>query len=564
VHWIAESLRQHPELAVFLTLGVGQAIGQVRLGPVRLNAVIGVLVAGVGIGQIGLEVPSSLQWAFFVLFLFAIGYQTGPQFFRGLGRSALPQVALSLLLCVTALACALAVSRLLGFDAGSAAGLFAGAMNASAAIGTGGAAIANLPLDAPLRESLATQLTVAFAVTYLVGLVGAIAAVTKLGPALMRVDLAAECRKLEAEMGVSQAEFGVVSAYREHAMRAYRVGPEVSGWTVAQLERAFAPARVFVERIRTGGELREPSPGLSLRADDVVALAGRSESLVAAGNPLREREVDDAELLDVPTVAVDVVASRPEVTGRRLGEIAEMLGKEGVGRSVFVRKLARGGQPLPVGVGTVVERGDVVTLVGARAEVGRIGERIGRAQWPSPATDMVVIGVFVAIGGLVGLPAVHVAGMDIGLSMPVGVLLGGLLAGWLRSIRPGFAQVPEPALWLLDSLGLTGFLACVGLGAGPGFVSGLVTSGVALVPAAAVVCLVPNVVTILVGHFVFRMHPGVLLGVCAGAGTAPAALAALQAEAKSRVPTLGYGVSYAVGNVLLALWGSVIVGLCAR
>ena len=73
--------------------------------------------------------------------------------------------------------------------------------------------------------------------------------------------------------------------------------------------------------------------------------------------------------------------------------------------------------------------------------------------------------------------------------------------------------------------------------------------------------LVPHLVGVVVGRWVFKMHPGVLLGVCAGAGTATPALAAIQEAAKSPVPTLGYGVSYAVGNVLLALWGTVIVAL---
>jgi putative transport protein len=92
-------------------------------------------------------------------------------------------------------------------------------------------------------------------------------------------------------------------------------------------------------------------------------------------------------------------------------------------------------------------------------------------------------------------------------------------------------------------------------------VTGLRTSGVTLVAAGLLVVLLPHLVGVLVGHWVFKMHPGVLLGVCAGAGTATPALAAIQEAARSSVPTLGYGVSYAVGNVLLALWGTVIVAL---
>ena len=167
--------------------------------------------------------------------------------------------------------------------------------------------------------------------------------------------------------------------------------------------------------------------------------------------------------------------------------------------------------------------------------------------------------VAIALGGLGGLLTVRLAGLEVGLSMPVGVLLGGLLAGWLHSVRPAVAAMPEPVLRVFDSIGLTGFLAVVGINAGPGFITGLATSGVPLVIAGFLVCLIPNVVTILTGRYLLRLHPGVLLGICAGAGTSPAGLAAVQDKAGSKIPTLGYGVSYAVGNLLLALWGSVLV-----
>ena len=561
--WIAAALQRHPELAMFLVLALGHAIGRARLGPLRLNVVIGTLLAGVAVGQVGIEVPQALQWAFFLLFLFSIGYKTGPQFFRGLGRGALPQVGLALLLCGTALATAYVVSRVLGFDAGTAAGLLAGALNASAAVGTAGDALARLPLDDGARQALATSVTVAFAVTYVVGLVTSIATLAKIGPWLMGVDLAAECRKFEVESGVDTPEPGVVSTYRHFIARAYAVPESLHGTTAAALEDSFAPARVFVERVRTAQGPIDAEPATSLHAGDVIVLSGRSEVLGDHRNPLHQYEVHDAMLLDIPAVAVDVFLTRRDLASRSLAEISASLGSEVATRGVFVRKITRAGQELPLGPGTIVERGDALTLVGAKKHIERVAERLGSAQWQTGATDMITVAGAIAFGGLIGLPALHIAGVDIGLSLPVGVLLGGLVVGWLRSIHPIFGHVPEPALWLLDSLGLTAFLALVGIGAGPGFVHGLQTSGLVLVVSAILVCFIPNIVTLLVGHYVLRLHPGILLGICAGAGTAPAALAAVQDVANSRVPTLGYGVSYAVGNVLLALWGSVLVALFA-
>jgi len=557
--WLIDTLRRHPEIALFLTLAFGYALTRVRVGPVRLNAVVAVLIAGVAVGQLQIDVPASLQWVLFVLFLFSIGYQTGPQFFRGLGRSALPQVGLALLLCGTVLASALALSRLLGFNAGGGAGLLAGAMNASAAIGTAGDAIARLSAAPAATQALSTSLTVAFAVTYLVGLLTEIFTLTTIGPWLMRTDLAAECRKLEVEMGIDGGEVDAGSAYQGIVVRAYAVPSTLDGRSVEELERLFSPARVYAERVRTPAGFVEPAPAMHLRTGFVVALSGRLAKHVEPGNPLAGAEIDDPELLAIPTAVVDVVVAEKEFAGRTLEYLAETVGREERGRSVFFRRIQRGGKEVPFGPGTVVERGDVVTIVGPAPRVAVVAPLLGHTLPPPSSTDFLSMTVAIALGGLGGLATVRLAGLEVGLSMPVGVLLGGLIAGWLHSVRPAVASMPEPVLRVFDSIGLTGFLAVVGINAGPGFITGLATSGLPLVVAGFLLCLIPNVVTILAGRYLLRLHPGVLLGICAGAGTSPAGLAAVQEKAKSKIPTLGYGVSYAVGNLLLALWGSVMV-----
>ncbi len=561
--WLVETLRAHPEIALFLTLGLGYALTRVRLGRIQLNAVVAVLIAGVAVGQLRIEVPASLQWVFFVLFLYSIGYQTGPQFFRGLGRSALPQVGLAILLCGTVLACALLLSGLFGFDAGAGAGLVAGGLNASAAIGTAGDAITRLSVAPATTQTLATSLAVAFAVTYLVGLLTEIFTLTTVGPWLMRADLAAACKQLETEMGVGGGDVGV-SAYQGVVVRAYVVPARLEGWTISALEQSYSPARVFAERVRTPEGAGAPTPHTVLRAGHVLALSGRLTTHVGPGNPLAGTEIDDPELLEIPTVTVDVVVAVKELAGRTLEYLAETVGRAETSRSVFIRRILRGGKEVPFGPRTVVERGDVVRLVGPTDQVARVAPLVGQTLPPATSTDLLSMTVAIALGGLGGLATVRLGGLDVGLSMPVGVLLGGLLGGWLHSVHPAVAAMPEPVLRVFDSIGLTGFLAVVGINAGPGFITGLATSGVPLVAAGFLVCLIPNVVTILAGRYLLRIHPGVLMGICAGAGTSPAGLAAVQEKAQSKIPTLGYGVSYAVGNLLLALWGSVMVVLLSR
>lgn len=554
--WLIDALREHPELALFLTLALGHGVGKLRLAGFSLGPVLGSLLAGVAVGQFDIPVPEALKNALFLLFLFSIGYTTGPLFFRGLKTTALPQVGLTVVLCVTALFTAWGVSLVLGFNPGQAGGLVAGAMTSSAALGTAGDSLAKLGLEPAQLAQLGTSQAVAFAVTYLIGMGLVVWLQARFAPRLLGIDLAAECRRLEEEMGVVRSDSGALSAYAPFVARAYRIDAEQAGMTVAGIETLFAGQRVFLERLRRDARLvDDPAADMVLRAGDIVVLSGRREVLSAGDHALHASETDDPELLEIPIVVVDVVLARREVAGKTISDLAS----DAQSRGVFLRRLTRAGTELPWTPRTVVERGDVLRLAGAKRNVERTVESIGYAEWPTAASDMTTISIAILLGGLIGLPAITLGRLDLGLSMFVGVLLGGLVFGWLRSIYRSFGYIPEPALWVFDSFGLTGFLALVGIEAGPDFIAGITQSGLPLVVAAVIVTTVPHVVTLLVGRHIVKLHPGILIGVCCGAGTSAPALAAVQELADSRIPALGYGVGCALGNVLLALWGGVIV-----
>jgi putative transport protein len=561
IEWTRDVLRDHPELALFLALAAGYLIGQLRIGSFKLGPVVGCLLAGLALGQFGIVIPGVLGTTFFLLFLFAVGYKTGPQFFRSLGRNALPQVILTVLFAVTGLLTTYSVARIFGFDAGTAVGILAGALHSSQAIGTGSDAIGKLALDEQVRRALTTDIAIAYAVTYMVGIFTGIFVLVQIGPWVMRIDLRAECQKLENELGMKKDELGVVSAYKQFVMRAYKVPENMNNRSVAELEASFSPERVFVERVKNDQGVMDADLNLRLLAGDLIVLSGRPKMLGGSNNPLHPYEVEESALLDIPSIAVDYILERKDLRHRTLAEIVETLGGEVATRGVYVRKVLRAGEELPLGSKVVLERGDVMTLIGAKRHVDRVAAQLGSVERASHATDLISLCLAIGIGGLIGLPALHLGKLSIGLGLPVGVLLASLVVGWLHSIRPAFSKVPEPVVWLLDSLGLTAFVASIGINAGPGFVHGVRSTGLALLITGAIVCVVPYLLTILAGRYIFRLHPGILLGICAGSGTLSPGLAALQEKAESRVPALGYGVSYAINAVLYTLWGSVIVAL---
>jgi putative transport protein len=529
-----------------------------RIGGFSLGAVTGTLLAGVLVGQFGVKVSPEVKQCFFVLFLFSIGYRCGPQFFQGLRKDGLAQAAVSAIVATTCLLVAYIIARVFGYDPGTAGGVIAGALTESATIGTTGDAIANLRVDDATRAAMSNNIPVAFAVTYLIGVVGAAWFLAQIGPRLMGVDLAQACAEYEARVsGGKRTPPGIVSAYRGIEMRAYRI-PEGSELISKPVRDIVPGARFYVERTRRDGEIIHVNGTTILRAGDVAAMSGRREVLVQQVDP-RLPEVEDKELLDVPAERVDVFVTSADVSGKTLLELSDAP----FARGVYLRRFLRNRIEMEITPELTVRRGDILTLVGSQEHIQAAVNATGVADRPEETTDMVFVSAGIVIGALIGIPALALGKLELGLSLSVGVLLGGLLWGWFNSLRPMIGRIPTPTLWIFESLGLTGFVAVVGLAAGPDFVRGLQTSGISLIVAGIVTALVPHLVGILIGHRIFKMHPGILLGVCAGAGTATPALAAIQEAARSAVPTLGYGVSYAVGNVLLALWGTVIVALLA-
>jgi len=175
------------------------------------------------------------------------------------------------------------------------------------------------------------------------------------------------------------------------------------------------------------------------------------------------------------------------------------------------------------------------------------------------ATDLAAVGMAIFAGGLIGAPFLIVNEFRLSLGTAVGALVSGITLGWLHSVRPSFGRVPEAASALMISLGLAAFVGMTGMQAGTHFIEAFKAQGVPLLFGGVVVTLFPLLCSIFFGRYVLKFNPILLLGGCAGAQTCTAAMAAVQDKSGSRTPVLGYTVPYAIGNILLTMWGSIIV-----
>jgi putative transport protein len=554
--WLIDLLHRNPELGLFVAVGVGFWLGNLKLRGFSLGSVTAALLVGLVIGNAGIEPSRDLRWGVFMLFLFANGYSVGPQFFQAVKRDGVKPMLLSVVVCASSLATAFALARLLHLTPGLAGGLFAGAVTQSAAIGTASSAVLDLALPAPERQLMVSQVAVADALCYLLGAIGVIWFCATFAPWLLRIDLKAEARALEAKLGVKSEDSGIFSASLRFAARAYRVenARDVAGRRIGDFERQMPGQAVYVVRIGRGDAILDATPDMVVAAGDVLVLYGHAATVLAVGTGVGG-EVAAPELLDFPIEIVSVVVTHSAVCAQPISELRTLPETRGV----TVRSLTRGGEAMPLMALSRLNRGDVVELVGPQTAVARAVKLLGYAIRPSAATPLSIVGLGIFIGGVIGAPALVLGQFPLTLTVSVGVLLAGLGAGWLRSVRPVMPTIPEPALQLMINLGLTAFVACAGMQAGPVFLDAVRQLGLQLLAAGIVVTLVPQVLALLVGRFILRMNPLLLLGALSGAQTYTGGLAAVQEKSGSRVAVLGYTVPYATSNFLLTMGGSLIV-----
>lgn len=562
MEWVIHLLRQHSELAIFLTIAAGFWIGKIKVGQFSLGIVTSVLLVGVLVGQLDITIEEPVKSVFFLLFLFAIGYKVGPQFFRGLKKDGLPQVGFAVLMCVGCLVITWILALIMGYNAGEAAGLLAGAQTISAVIGVADDTINGLNISTEQKNNMINIIPVAYAVTYIYGTAGSAWVLSSLGPKMLGglEKVKAACKELEAKMGTSEAdEPGFEHARRPVVFRAYTIENNWfgNGKTVEQLESYFISQgkRLFVERMRHNHTIiNEILPGQLLQKGDEVVLSGRREFAIGEEDWIGE-EVIDPQLLDFPVEVLPVMIHKKPYANQKL----EFIRKQPFMHGVSVRRIKRAGIDIPVFAQTMVDSGDTLELVGLKKEVETAAKQLGYIDRPTNATDMVFVGIGILIGGVIGALAIHIGGVPISLSTSGGALIAGLVFGWLRSKHPTFGQIPESSLWVLNNVGLNMFIAVVGISAGPSFIQGLKEVGPMLFIIGILATSLPLLLGLILARYVFHFHPALALGCTAGSRTTTAALGAIQEAVGSETPSLGYTVTYAVGNTLLIIWGVVIV-----
>jgi putative transport protein len=458
MEWLHDLFKKSPEMALFLSLAVGYWIGKIKFGKFQLGGVAGSLLVAVVVSQVGVQIDGGVKAVLFALFIYAVGFESGPQFFSSLGKQSVKEIILAAVMAATGLATVVVMAKLCGLDKGLAAGVAAGGLTQSAIIGTAGDAIGKLGLAAAETARLQANVAIGYAVTYVFGSFGAIIVCVNILPKFMGRTIRDDAIAAET---AQQAGVKVLGADQEAAApslvgRIYELTTDPQR-TVADIENANPATTITIERVKRDGKFIEVSPALALRQGDTVLAVGRRDAVVASA-PLLGKEVFAVDGMELTLEKREIVLTNKEFDGKTVDQIRQATAG-GVRHGIFVTGLSRMGKALPMQPDTVVQAGDLVSIFGAEQDVKRVAALVGDVIVPSAKTDFVYMGVGLVVGLLDRTPDRDRVG-GIPLTLGSG---GGASARWaccsagMRAKHPMYGAMPTAAVAVAQGPGPRGF-----------------------------------------------------------------------------------------------------------
>lgn len=558
LHWITAGLKNSPEILLFLSLSLGYLIGSIRLGKFQLGGVAGSLLVAVAFSLFGVTIDAGVKAVLFALFIYAVGFESGPQFFRSLGVKTLREIFLALFIAVAGLITVLVLAKIFHLDKGLAAGLAAGGLTQSAIMGTASDALNQLGLIPEQLSRYQSNITIGYAVTYIFGSLGAIIVCVNILPKIMGRDIRDDAIQAQTEQLNGSVILGNNQslALANISGRLYQINHQIKQ-SVAQIEKKYDG--ISIERIKRGRKIIEVTPDTTLKIKDIVLVVGHRDAIVKT-NTLFGTELNSASGMDFIMNTQDVEMRNTRYAGQSLSKVLASDEVMKFKHGIYLIAIHRDGESLPLNSDIDLQIGDVITIYGADSDLKRVIDRIGAPITKSEKTDWIYHGLGLVVGLIIGLIVIRISGIPITLGAGGGALLSGLLFGCYRSRHQTLGNIPAGALQLLKDFGLAGFVVVIGLSSGLEAINTIKQHGLSLLLIGIVVTLLPMILAIYFGKYVLGYkNSAVFAGALAGARSANPAFGEVLNKAGNATPTNSFVITYALANVFLTLLGPLVV-----
>jgi putative transport protein len=526
---IVNTLTENPILTLFLVIGLGYLLGEISFLGLRFG-VVGVLFVGLAVGSLGpsISVPEVIPTLGLIIFIYTIGLQSGPAFFKSLREQGYRTPVFALIIVVLGAGVTVLVSRPAHLTRPRVAGLYAGAMTNTPALAAARELLRERGRAAGLSpEQLradSDQPVVAYSIAYPMGVIGVL------------ISFAVLRRRWKPKMEPP-------AEGPEIRVRDFEVmNPAVFDRTVDEILRPHHDPGFVISRIQHGQSSDIARGETRLQRGDIVVAVGDEDALDRAeqifGQPIDIHVEQDRSLLDYRRVFV----SRQEIVGKRIRELNL---ENTIGATVT--RLRRGDADFVPTRETRLELGDRVRVLTRRENFSAIARFFGDSIRGTAETDFGSVALGLVLGVLAGLVPIPLPDSGtIRLGFAGGPLLVALILGKLERTGRITWTMPLHSNLTLRQIGLLFFLAGVGVRAGYSFAQTLSQNGLTMLLAGATVTLVVTLTSLVVGYKLLKIPFASLMGLVSGIQTQPACLAYATREANSDAPSVAYAAVFPV------------------
>ena len=547
--WVNNLFSVHSSIQTVVILSIiiafGLAIGKVKIMGISLGIAF-VFFVGILAGHLGLSIdPTVLDYAEtfgLAMFVYCLGLHVGPNFFGSLRHEGMSQNMWSLAVIVVGTLFSLLLIPLTGINLPDMLGLLCGATTNTPALGAATQALSHLGLSSG-TVALAT------AVTYPLGVLGVIIAMMLLRKLFVKpADL--EVKTAESNDHTYIAEFKVVN-------------PATSGKSIASVSD-MTHLKFIISRIWRGNEVIVPNAETTLMVDDDLLVITTKEDEGAMeilfGKKINKdwnEEAIDWNAIDTQVESRVLVLTRTELNGKRLGELH--LRKS---YGVNVSRVLRGDMKLLATSDLRLQYGDRVTVVGQHEAVNHVESYFGNSvkTLNEPNIGSILFGIF--LGLAIGTIPISIPGMEssVRLGIAGGPIIMGIIVGALGPKMHFISYTTQSASLMLRKLGLSLYLACLGLDAGKDFFDTVMRpQGLLWIGIGALITIIPVLIVGLIALKTKKFDFGTICGILCGSMANPMALGYANDTIKGDTASISYASVYPLGMFLRVIIAQIIV-----
>ena len=545
----------HSIMLLAFVIAAGLMLGKIRVKGVSLGSTW-ILFVGILLSHFGFRADSSLLHFLkefgLILFVFSIGLQVGPGFFHSFKSGGLKLNMLAVALVLIGVVTTYIIHLVTGENLVTLTGVMSGAVTNTPGLGAAQQTYLDATSGSFVHEintaEVASSLASGYAVAYPIGVLGVIL-VLMLTKALFKVDL----KKEENEM--NSRETGMDSPQR----LAFSIkNPAVFGKTILEASHAIEN-KFIISRIYRDGAVTVPVASTVLHENDDV-LVVTAQSSVEAVTMLFGEQIDmPKEAWDKIDASMEVrklTITRTSMTGKKLRDL-----KIRTTYGVSITRVNRGGIDLVANPDLIVQMGDSLLVVGHEKDINNVAKFVGNSRTGLNHPNLIPIFFGIALGVLFGSIPIVIPGIPqaIKFGLAGGPLIIAILLGYFGPKMKITTYTTMSANLMLREIGISIFLAAVGLGAGENFVSSIVNGGYWWILYGALITLIPTALTAILGRLLFKLNFYQICGLVSGSCTNPPVLAFAQNAYGTDYTSVSYATVYPLAMFMRVLMAQILI-----